>query len=183
MQSLTDQAWEKVRGSGTVQQGLEAEVVALRQQVGQSDSERGVLLTAVSLLAGALYPLYARAAALSAQRHLLQDQNAKLEAFRQQVQRLVGAISGDGAQEEAPRPSRKKGRRGREEEEDRPRRGPLLRFRTAVISVIAANRLVHFSKGNCRLFTARDAMPGMHIMTVCAGGIQPREKPFKGTQG
>ena len=50
-------------------------------------------------------------------------------------------------------------------------RHPLLRFRAAVISVMAANRLANVARGNCRMFNVREPLlGGLCAMTVCAGG-------------
>ena len=59
-QSLSDQAWEKVRCMGIVQQGLETECSELKVQLDQYESEKTSLLYACSMLAGALYSLISR---------------------------------------------------------------------------------------------------------------------------
>ena len=171
-QSLADQAWEKVRVSETVQQSLKAEIKHLQQQVDQYGTENKVLLTTCTLICGTIYPLYARATALATQRNLLSEQLSKFNSFKQHVQKLVNALTTDQKGEMQANPQYTSS--------GSPRMSPLLRFRVAAIAVLATNRLVHMTRGHCRMFTACDALPGVHRLLVCTGGVQPKEKEFQG---
>ncbi len=171
-QTLADQAWEKLRVQGTIQQGLEVECSQLRHQVAHLQNEHNTLLATCALLCGALHPLYQRAASLAAQRHLLTEQLNKFESFKHQVQVLVDALSLDNDNAKTDLSSGKK---------FSAKRPPLLTFRIGVISVIAANRMIRFNRGNCRMFTAHDAVPGIYSTVVCTGGVQPDHSDFTGS--
>ena len=84
-QALADQAWEKVRMTGSLQQGLEKECADLRSSLLLVQREHDTLLTACALLAGALYPLHARATQLSAERSILLEHVARLDDFKAEV--------------------------------------------------------------------------------------------------
>ncbi|XP_013378672.1 coiled-coil domain-containing protein 171-like [Lingula anatina] len=157
-QVIADQAWEKIRQTGTVQQGLEAECAELRARLAQKNQEHGSLLTACALLCGAYYPLFTRAQALAAQRNLLEIHSRHSEEMKEQAQTLVETLSAElGADNELSflDPSRK-------------RRRPLLKFRTAAIVVIAANRLNYLCHSSARLFVSYTNR-GSSGMLVCAG--------------
>ncbi|KAK2146872.1 hypothetical protein LSH36_581g03034 [Paralvinella palmiformis] len=133
-QALADQAWEKVRMTGSVQQGLEAECTHLRTQFAQCQKEHDTLLAACALLSGALYPMYVRYTELASQRQLLVDQLSNFATFKHQIQALVEALSGDGL---------------RNQKNSRGTGLGLLRFRKGVLAVIVANRLANASQSNC----------------------------------
>ena len=166
-QALADQAWEKVRMTGSVQQGLEAECAHLRTQFSQCQKEHDTLLATCALLSGALYPMYLRYTELSSQRQLLVNQLGNFATFKHQIQALVKALSGDGLQKQKNGTGSRRG---------------LLRFRKAVLAVVVANRLVNASQSNCKMFSATDALPGVYSMMVCSGYVEPITKKFSGNE-
>lgn len=92
---MADQAWEKMRATGGVQQGLEAECASLRQKLSETQMQSNSLLTACALLSGAVYPLYARFNALSAQRHLLEEQMMLWDNCRERALYLVNVLNSE----------------------------------------------------------------------------------------
>lgn len=168
-QAMADQAWEKVRMTGSLQQGLEKECDDLRKELLQLKDEHECLLAACALLYGAIYPLLQRNQALSIQRTLLQEQLDRFDAFKSEVQKLVDALSldrmlsGQRRAESGDAPSF----------ELRPKLA-LLRFRAGAIAVIAANRLWNTGRqaGNCKMFVVHDLLPGVNSSVVCTGGVE-----------
>lgn len=92
---MADQAWEKMRATGGVQQGLESECSALRQQVSETQQRAHTLLTACALLCGAVYPMYARSNALAAQRHVLEEQMTVWDNCRERAHYLVNVLNSE----------------------------------------------------------------------------------------
>lgn len=95
---MADQAWEKMRATGGVQQGLETECSTLRQQLSEAQTQSRSLLTACALLCGAVYPLYARMNALSSQRHLLEEQMVLWDNCRDRARYLVNVLTAELSQ-------------------------------------------------------------------------------------
>lgn len=97
-QAMADQAWEKMRATGSVQQGLESECSTLRQQMTEAQHRANTLLTACALLCGAVYPMYARSNALSTQRHILEEQMTVWDNCRERAHYLVNVLNSELAQ-------------------------------------------------------------------------------------
>ena len=95
---MADQAWEKMRATGSVQQGLESECSTLRQQMTEAQHRANTLLTACALLCGAVYPMYARSNALSTQRHILEEQMTVWDNCRERAHYLVNVLNSELAQ-------------------------------------------------------------------------------------
>lgn len=163
---MADQAWEKVKVTSTVQHGLESELNQLRGRVGQLQMEQQTLLATAGVLMGALYPLYMRQAALAGERNFLVACLRKFLTFKDQVRMLVEALSMKKEGGKSPR--------------DRPKGSPLLTFRVAVVTVMAANRLANGTLRHCKFFTAQDAPPGVPTSLVCTGGATTQDLPFTG---
>ena len=159
-QALADQAWEKVRLTGSLQQGLERECADLRTQLLDMQEEHRALLATCALLAGAFYPLYQRNGVLALQRDLLSEQLVNFGVFKAEVQKLVDALSMD--KQDSPR-TQADANRGRKP-------AGLLRFRYAAVAVMAANRLRRAPADDSRLFTLPDGLPGgFASVSVVAG--------------
>ncbi|CAH1255618.1 CCDC171 [Branchiostoma lanceolatum] len=168
-QSLADQAWEQVRATGTLKEGLEAECADLRGKLSRAQSEHSSLLTACALLIGALYPMYARTGALAAQRALMEEQFNNCEAMKHQAKILVETLSSamgemTGTVSTTTRPW-----------------NPILKFRVGVVAVLAANRLNSFTGQGCKLFVSHDAPDGVGRSIVCIGGVKGSVRPMTGT--
>ena len=186
-QVLADQAWEKVRVTGTLQQGLESECINLHRQLSQYQHEHDTLLAACSLLCGALYPLSSRCSALVAQRNQLMEQLHMFDAFKHDVVMLTDALSllDSDAQMPAPPGNTEVLLTKRREVGDnqKPGRRALLNFRRAVIAVMAANRLAFLRHDHCHMFVAHNVVPGLDSAVVCAGGVKTTRREFSGTPG
>ncbi|XP_077989026.1 coiled-coil domain-containing protein 171-like isoform X2 [Glandiceps talaboti] len=166
-QAVADQAWEKLRHTGTLREGLESECSELRKLLSQSQHEHSSLLCACALLIGALIPLYNRTRALANQRDLLEEQLGQCENFKEQARVLVETLSQE--LENTDEPPRK----------DKPR-NPALLFRSGAIAVMAANRLNHFVHNSKRLFTSYDLPGNMTSTVVCMTGVKTTNKQFTG---
>ncbi|KAI8499369.1 hypothetical protein Bbelb_231330 [Branchiostoma belcheri] len=166
-QSLADQAWEQVRATGTLKEGLEAECADLRGKLSRVQSEHSSLLTACALLVGALYPMYARVGALAAQRSLMEEQFHNCEAMKHQAKILVETLSSAMGEMTGTVPA------------TRPW-NPVLKFRVGVIAVLAANRLNSFAGQGCKLFVSHDAPDGVGRSIVCIGGVKGSAKTITG---
>ena len=164
-QTLADQAWEKIRVSGTVQQGLESEIVQLRHQMETLTMEHQALLATCAALTGVLYPLCARTVSLIMQRTVLSTQLDKFSAFKKQAGLLVDALESNA--KDSVNPGKKT-------------LTPLLLFRKGVLTVLAANRLAHFQRGNSSLFSLPEPVPGIENALVCTGGLIKKDKVFTG---
>ena len=125
----------------------------MRNQVVQLRQECGALLCACALLCGTLYPLHSRLISVLYQRDILSNQQKELNVFKEQVKSLLDALSMDQTLTTSPR--------------------LLLRFRVAVVAVIAANRLLYWASHNSHLFTLTNAIPGCSSFLVCVGRVQP----------
>ncbi|XP_070542624.1 coiled-coil domain-containing protein 171-like isoform X2 [Ptychodera flava] len=168
-QAVADQAWEKLRHTGSLREGLESECAELRKLLSQSQHEHSSLLSTCALLIGALIPLYNRATALSNQRDLLEEQLGQCHTFKEQARILVETLSQElGGSEQEP------------EVKEKPARNASLLFRSGAIAVMAANRLNHFVHSSRRVFTSYDLPGNMTSSVVCMRGGQSKEKQFTG---
>ncbi|XP_059165786.1 coiled-coil domain-containing protein 171-like [Physella acuta] len=142
-QAIADQAWEKVRATGNVQQGLESEVSQLRRELAESQVNASSLLAACALLSGVLYPLMSRTSTLASECHLLQETFATWEKCRTHAIYLSHVLSS-----------------GRETEPDKAdkklqkKKSPILKFRVLVLAVLASNRLAYLGQGSSSCFVA-----------------------------
>jgi hypothetical protein len=57
---------------------------------------------------------------------------------------------------------------------------PILRFRVAVVAVMAANRLNHFGQNSSCVTTLRDSVPGIGCMEMHAGDATAEKHKFVG---
>ncbi|NWX90080.1 CC171 protein, partial [Nothoprocta pentlandii] len=137
---------------------LALENVHVKNTLTQIQKEHSSLLAACALMAGALYPLYGRACALSIQRDLLQDQVNVYELVSQEIRTLVHALSDveEKKQDEAKIKRRKF--------------KSLIRiFRKGVIAVLAANRLKVIGQCCSALFSWVDGFKEGVGILVCVG--------------
>ncbi|XP_055873967.1 coiled-coil domain-containing protein 171-like [Biomphalaria glabrata] len=171
-QAIADQAWEKVRATGNVQQGLESEVSELRQEIKECQASNSSLLSACALLVGAFYPLYTRASMLSAERRILDEMYTSWENCREQGIYL-NTVLGSGKDFKQNKPLMK----GKKFQS---KKSPILRFRVFVLSVIAANRLVYFSKESPSCFYTYSSNIGYAGLTVKVGGQTKKYTKFSG---
>ena len=65
-------------------------------------------------------------------------------------------------------------------EDLRKKRAPLLVFRSSAIAVLAANRLIQFSRSKSATFVSHDAVPGLYSSIVCCGGVNEKHLTFTG---
>ncbi|XP_002730890.2 coiled-coil domain-containing protein 171-like [Saccoglossus kowalevskii] len=168
-QEQADQAWEKLRHTGTLREGLESECVEMRNMLSQLQHEHSALLSTCALLIGALIPLYNRASALTNQRNLLEEQISHCDDFKRQARVLVETLSQElECTDEKPLESEQR------------RRHPALTFRSGAIAVMAANRLNHFVRSSKQLFTSYDLPGNMTSTIVCVTGVEDTQTKFTG---
>ncbi|KAH9500851.1 hypothetical protein Btru_073160 [Bulinus truncatus] len=171
-QAMADQAWEKVRATGNVQQGLESEVAELRRDLKDCETSNSSLLSACALLVGAFYPLYTRASMLAAERRVLDELYTSWENYRDQGLYLNTVLSsGKDSSQDKPLLKEKRFQR---------KKSPILRFRVYVLSVLAANRLVYFGKESPSCFYTYSSNIGYAGLTVKAGAQSKRYSKFTG---
>lgn len=147
---------QRLQTANGFQQELETERSRLRARLDQCRRENDALLSTCALLCGCIYPLHARSVTLAVQRNVLYAQFVRFESFKRQVANIVAALSDDdGAARRAI---------------ERSRLAPRLRFRAAVVAVVASNRLARFStRGGRRAFTSYNILPGTYSTVVCSG--------------
>jgi chromosome segregation ATPase len=155
LQSLADQAWDKLRVSSSLQQGLEAECIQQRQQLASAQRDIQSLLAAYALLASLFHPLCERYVALGRQRHLQSIRLERHAQFRDQVADVVESLAADRGLDGVEKLKKK--------------RHPLLVFRTGAICVIAANRLQALRARSCQLYVLDDPLPGICRIPVYCG--------------
>lgn len=168
---MADQAWEKIRMTGSVQQGLETECADLRTHLAESQRQNRALLATCSLLAGALYPTFSRSSLLAIQRNMLEEQMSNWEFCRERMELLVTTLSAE-----------MKAAAGEPSKLEKPaKRHPLLTFRVGVVAVLAANRLRYFGQNCSRMFVTYDTViSNQNGIVVCAGGRKSTLKAFPG---
>ncbi|XP_023571622.1 coiled-coil domain-containing protein 171 [Octodon degus] len=125
--------------------------------------EQTSLLAACALLAGALYPLYGRACALSTQRDFLQEQVNTFELFKLEIRTLAQALSAVEEKKQEEAKMKKK-----------PFKGLIRVFRKGVIAILAANRLKILGQSCASLFTWMESFKEGIGMLVCTG--EPKDK-------
>uniref|UniRef100_A0A8B9J3V6 Coiled-coil domain containing 171 n=1 Tax=Amazona collaria TaxID=241587 RepID=A0A8B9J3V6_9PSIT len=137
---------------------LVRENVSVKNMLTQVQKEHSSLLVACALLAGALYPLYGRSCALSAQRDLLQDQVNIYELMNQEIRTLVHTLSDieEDSQDDAKLKKRKL-------------KGLIHVFRRGVIAVLAANRFKVLAQSSSSLFSWVDGFKEGIGILVCIG--------------
>ena len=174
-QAMADQAWEKIRMTGSLQQGLETECMDLRSQMLEAQKQNKALLATCSLLAGALYPSFSRQNLLAVQRRMLEEQMNNWEFCRDRMELLVSTLSSEMKAVEEQRlnePSKL---------EKPVKRHPLLTFRIGAVAVLAANRLRYLGQGCNRMFVTYDAgVSSQTGIVVCTGGVKPVTREFPG---
>ncbi|XP_060080102.1 coiled-coil domain-containing protein 171-like [Ylistrum balloti] len=169
-QAMADQAWDKIRMTGTVKQGLETECSDLRAQVVEAQTQNASLLAACGLLAGALFPMCSRATHLATQRHLLEEQCGMWDMCRERIELLVDTLASE-MQDENDTKSKTQIHR---------KRHPLLVFRKAAIAVLAANRLRYLGRSCTKMFVTYDTSVFYRTgIAVCTGGARPAVTSFR----
>ena len=164
MPSKADESWQKFQDSESRHHRLELECSNVKAQLAHSWQDNRSLLSACAILAGALFPMHSRLVNLVKQKDILLRQLVQFDSFKSRVLELTSVISiGVGGE--------------RETEE---RTESFLRFRKAVIAVMAANRLVHFSLDNSRLFVLNNTLPDTGTAIVCVGGKTTEKRRFVG---
>lgn len=171
-QVIADQAWEKVRATGSVKQGLESELAELRKDLAESQVQASSLLSTVALLSGAFYPLYSRVSMLASERYILEDLYYTWETCRDRALYLCSVLrSGKDSDQDKPERDRRSQRKV----------NPILRFRVGAIAVLAANRLAYVGNRSSKCFVTYNSGIGDNGLSVCVGRIeQTVPKPFKG---
>nr|XP_039271478.1 coiled-coil domain-containing protein 171-like isoform X1 [Styela clava] len=162
-QGLCDEAWERIRAGDGVSDALHAECSQLRGENGNLQQERNALTCACSLLLGSLYPALRARDDLARQRDLLMRINNDSLIFKNQLRILVETLS-----EELRKP---------DQEEPTPTAAssfrkihPLIRFRVAAVTVLAANRLRIFAQqSNVTMFTCDESSASSNRVLVVAG--------------
>ena len=150
--------------TGTVQQGLEAECSQLQVAMTKLQTERDCLLAACALLSGAVYPLQARNTSLSTQRRILQRQLLTCTSLKQQLINLTSVLKLDESSHTVEDGDRKT---------DKP--SLMLKFRSAVIAVMAANRLNSLTHINCPNFIAYETFQNVSSCVVSMGVPQTND--------
>ena len=156
LQSLADQAWEKLRVSSSLQQGLESECIQQRQQLSSVQRDMQGLLAAFALIIGGFYPIFERFIALGKQRSLLISRMERFVQFRDQIGEIVENLVINVPVEENKLKKRRK---------------PLLLFRKGVICVLALNRLRLTRSQNCQLFVLEEPLPGISFAPIYCGDM------------
>ncbi|XP_064651220.1 coiled-coil domain-containing protein 171-like isoform X2 [Lineus longissimus] len=168
-QTLADQAWERVRATGSVQQGLEGELMDLRNHLERIQAENSSLLSACALLAGAFFPMYNRYTSLVGEHGFLEEQLMQHQNLHQQAKNLVSMLDTafDVDAELTPPGKRSPAQLNR---------SPIMMFRMAGLAVIAANRLAYFANSSCKMFTSYDLSTGLAGLAVSTGGAARPQK-------
>lgn len=164
-QTVADQAWEKIRSTGTVQQGLESECAELQGRLADFKKQNSALLATCSLLIGAFYPLYSRASFLTLQRRIMEDQLNNWDVCRERVELLVHTLT-----------SEMNKTNGKPTESAFSGCSPILTFRKGAIAVLAANRLKRLGHANLHTFIMPDCATGQNNILVCAGSCDTSVK-------
>ncbi|XP_053405701.1 coiled-coil domain-containing protein 171-like isoform X2 [Mercenaria mercenaria] len=176
-QSVADQAWEKIRVTGGVQQGLESECAELQGRLADMKKENSSLLASCSLLIGAFYPLCSRSNFLAMQRRIMEDQLNNWDVCRERVELLVHTLT-----------SEMNKTNGKQKETAPTKRNPILVFRTGAIAVLAANRLKRLGRSCVRTFVTHDSATGQNNILVCTGSTDvpvrdDEEERYRDRQG
>ncbi|CAK8694709.1 unnamed protein product [Clavelina lepadiformis] len=162
-QSLCDEAWERVRSNDGVHDGLQAECAQLRGENSNLQQERKSLACACAILFGALYPTLRARDELVQQRSLLVRINNDGEACKQKMRLLVDTLN-----EEMRKPKEKA--RMPVAVKSFSAIHPLIRFRVAVVCVLAARRLRLFTEeSNVPMFTCNESAISSSRIIVVAG--------------
>ncbi|KAL4227318.1 hypothetical protein ACF0H5_012763 [Mactra antiquata] len=164
-QSVADQAWEKIRVTGSVQQGLESECAELQGRLADFKKQNASLLASCSLLVGAFYPLCSRSNFLAMQRRILEDQLNNWDVCRERVELLVHTLTSEMNKSN-----------GKQSDTTIQRRTPTLVFRQGAIAIIAANRLRKLGRSCVRTFVTHDSATGQNNILVCTGCVDPPTK-------
>ncbi|KAK3744102.1 hypothetical protein QZH41_016791, partial [Actinostola sp. cb2023] len=172
-QIMADKAWERIQETGHVKDTLEQQNHKLIHSMDNMSRDNSSLLAACGLLTGSLWPAYNRIRSLSSQRNILNEYANSLEGLRRMVRNLSEMLNHELEDEAIP-------------EGTPPRspvfydgRHPMLVLRTAVIAVIATNRLRYFGHTGSKLFVSA-ACPGDigGLSVVVAGGTPVVEANF-----
>lgn len=159
---MADQAWEKIRMTGTVKQGLETECFDLRNQVTELQKQNTSLLAACSLLSGALFPMCSRANHLSVQRRILEEHINMWDVCKERIELLVDTL---GTELHTGQGTGKMSKR---------KRHPLLIFRAGALAVMAANRLRYMGRLCNNMFVTYDTSVCYQTgIAVCTGNARP----------
>lgn len=136
--------------------------------------DNACLLAACALLTGSLWPAYRRIRALTSQRNILNEYVNGLEGLGRMARNLSDMLNNELDDESSPqsqirKPMLKDGRH------------IILVFRSAVVAVIAANRLRYFGHVSHKIFVSA-ACPGEigGLAVVVAGGTKSFEDNFSG---
>ncbi|XP_074650788.1 coiled-coil domain-containing protein 171-like [Tubulanus polymorphus] len=172
-QTMADEAWERMKQTGSVQQALESECSKLRQLLNDNHEQKSGLLSVTALIIGAFYPLYQRYNALTAQCQFLQGQVSQGELLKYQARVLTDTISASlDTEGDLILPFHRA--------IGRSKYSAILRFRRAVIAVLAANRLIYFSNNTTRLFTSYDMTTGFNSINIVSGSSNKTHIKLKG---
>ncbi|XP_050400373.1 coiled-coil domain-containing protein 171 isoform X2 [Patella vulgata] len=168
-QTIADQAWEKVRATGNVQQGLQSECYDLTTKLQDVHHQNSALLAACALLSGVLFPLLSRSNELSSQRHIFEEQMTSWDLCTERALYLVNTLSAE---------LKDRNKTPKKSKTQPVKRSPLLVFRVGVIAVMAANRLKYFGLSSTHAFVTYDAVYSGNGLLMCTGGVQPERYLF-----
>lgn len=130
------EAHKKIHNLEADLQDSSKEILLLQSQFQQVESDRVSLVAACALLTSALYPMYARQAALASQRHLAEDIASQSTTFRRHACLLVETLASEfpSQLDEPEKESQSKSR-------TRAGFSGVLTFRRGALAVMASNRL------------------------------------------
>ncbi|XP_064198173.1 coiled-coil domain-containing protein 171-like [Anguilla rostrata] len=155
-QSAAEQAQEKADSLEKSRAEAAQDLARLQNLVPQTRRERGTLLAACALLAGALCPLYWQLCSLARQKALLQRQLGASRALEGEILALVSALTAEGERGGA-RPGPGAGARA----------GGARAFRRCAIAVMAAGRFCRLGQRSQILFSLEQGRGDLPALSVC----------------
>ncbi|KAG8455058.1 hypothetical protein GDO86_001324, partial [Hymenochirus boettgeri] len=163
-QTIADKAKDTIAILEKTKDQMALENVHIKNLLINTEKDHKSLLAACALMVGALYPLYSRACLLRTQKHFLENQVNICLQVNNEIQMLVEMLSEN--EEKYPNAAKmsKKQCKG------------ILRFRIAVIVVLAVNRLFHFGRSCTSLFTWRESSVIGTGILVCTGCTKDLKK-------
>lgn len=173
---MADKAWERIQETGHVKDTLEQQNNKLIHSMEYMSRDNSSLLAACALLTGSLWPAYNRIRSLTSQRNILNEYANALEGLRRMARNLSEMLNNELEEESSFETVSPRGRLSRSDG-----RHLVLVFRSAVIAVIAANRLRYFGHISSKIFISA-ACPGEigGLSVVVAGGVSSYEDNFTG---
>ncbi|XP_066460461.1 coiled-coil domain-containing protein 171 isoform X2 [Eleutherodactylus coqui] len=160
-QRIAEKSKDKISIYEKTKDQMALENVHVKNLLIGTENDHKSLLAACALLAGALYPLYSRAATLAAQRNFLEDQMNTYVAVQSEIRSLIQALSDSEVKRNANAKRSPK----------HPRCMKRV-FRRGVIAVLAANRLQTLGRSSRTLFMWQEGTNKGPGLLVRPGGGQ-----------